>query len=337
MSEGNIILRLTVFSGERSFPAVSRTLPDEELAPGEFRQLSGILQAGGLALTNGYIRVERIAGVAPYYAYAVINDQASSDGSFIAPVQEGGSARPNGLTIPVIVESGSFNSELALTNGSGVAKSLRVSLVADGIQTPDSTATVDVTLRTQEQLLVPNLVQWMRQLGAAGLQSNTQPYVGALFLTVLDGDSSGIYASVRTLTRGEGGGRYGVSYAAIPNGTSTLPSVWIHGLQQNLENRSNLGLLNTGETDSSSNTFRIELYDGESGQRVATVEGLQVPPKRLLQIGSLFEKYASATRQGYVRVSRVAGANPFIAYSVINDGASPGQRTGDGAYLSSAP
>ncbi len=336
-SEGNITLRLTVFSGQPSFPTVSRTLPDEELAPGEFRQLSGILQASGLGLTNGFVRVERVAGVAPYYAYAVINDQASSDGSFIAPVPEGVSPRPNGLTIPVIVESGSFSSELALTNASAIAKTLRVSLVADGIQTPDSTAAVNVTLRGQEQLLLPNLVQWMRQRGAAGLESSTQPYVGALFLAVLDGDSSGIYASVRTLTRGEGGGRYGVSYAAIPNGASALPSVWIHGLQQNPENRSNLGLLNTGETDASSNTFRIELYDGESGQKVATVEGLQVPPKRLLQIGSLFEKYAPATRQGYLRISRIAGSNPFIAYSVINDGASPGQRTGDGAYLSSSP
>ena len=44
-SEGNITLRLTVFSGEPSFPTVSRTLPDEVLAPGEFRQLTGILQA----------------------------------------------------------------------------------------------------------------------------------------------------------------------------------------------------------------------------------------------------------------------------------------------------
>ena len=151
--EGNITLRLTVFSGQPSFPTVSRTLPDEELAPGEFRQLSAILQATGLGLTNGYVRVERVAGVAPYYAYAVINDQASSDGSFIAPVPEGVLPRPNGLTIPVIVESGSFSSELALTNASAIAKTLRVSLVADGIQAPDSTAAVNVTLRSQEQLL----------------------------------------------------------------------------------------------------------------------------------------------------------------------------------------
>jgi hypothetical protein len=307
------------------------------LAPGEFRQLTGILQAGGLALTNGFVRVERVAGVAPYFAYAVINDQASSDGSFIAPVPDGVALAPSGLTIPVIVESGSFTSELALTNGSTVSKVVRLALVADGIQTPDSTASVTITLRSQEQLILPNLVQWMRQRGAAGLGSTAQPYVGALFLTVSGGDVAGIYANARTSTRGEGGGQYGVSYAAIPYGTSVLPSVWIHGLQQNAENRSNLGLLNTGETDGSSNTFRLELYDGENGQKVSTVEGLQVAPKRLLQIGSLFEKYAPATRQGYLRVFRTSGTNPFIAYSVINDGASPGQRTGDGAFLSSSP
>jgi len=177
----------------------------------------------------------------------------------------------------------------------------------------------------------------MRLRGAAGLESTAQPYVGALFLTSPGGDVAGIYATARTSTRGEGGGQYGVSYAAIPYGASVLPSVWIHGLQQNAENRSNLGLLNTGETDGSSNTFRIELYDGESGQKVATVEGLQVAPRRLLQIGSLFERYAPATRQGYLGVSRIIGTNPFIAYSVINDGASPGQRTGDGAFLFSSP
>ena len=49
-----------------------------------FKQLSGILQSNGLNLESGYVRVERIRGNAPFYAYAVINDQASSDGSFVA-------------------------------------------------------------------------------------------------------------------------------------------------------------------------------------------------------------------------------------------------------------
>jgi hypothetical protein len=288
-------------------------------------------------LSNGFLLVERIDGTAPYFAYAVVNDQVSSDGSFIAPVAADFAANARGLTLPVIVQSGTFSSELVLANRSAVTKVVQLAFVSDTIQAPESTATVSVLLPSQEQLILPNIVQWMRQRGAPGLGAIDQPHVGALFLTVPGGDVGGIYAAARTSTRGEGGGQYGVFYAAVPQGASTLTSVWIHGLQQNVENRSNLGLLNTGETDGSSITFRLELYDGESGQKAATVEGLQVAPKRLLQIGSLFEKYAPATRQGYLRVIRTSGANPFIAYSVINDGASPGQRTGDGAFLSSSP
>ena len=29
----------------------------------------------------------------------------------------------------------------------------------------------------------------------------------------------------------------------------------------------------------------------------------------------------------------MSGANPFLAYGVVNDGGAPGQRSGDGAYL----
>ena len=49
---GNITLRLTVFSGSAANP-VSRTLPDEILAPGGFRQISGILAYDGLSWTKG--------------------------------------------------------------------------------------------------------------------------------------------------------------------------------------------------------------------------------------------------------------------------------------------
>ena len=56
---GNITLRLTVFSGSATNP-MSRTLPDEILAPGGFRQISGILAYDGLSLDQGYVRVERV-------------------------------------------------------------------------------------------------------------------------------------------------------------------------------------------------------------------------------------------------------------------------------------
>ena len=52
-----------------------------------------------------------------------------------------------------------------------------------------------------------------------------------------------------------------------------------------------------------------------------------------VQIGSILSQYKSGTNNGYARVTRTAGKNPFIAYAIVNDGASPGERTGDGAFV----
>lgn len=334
--QGAITLRLTVFSGEPSFPPASVTLADETLAPGEFRQFSGILQTNGAAISSGFVRVERVRGSAPYYAYAVVNDQTSSDGSFITPVPTRGPGGTAGLTLPVVVESAAFNTDLVLANWSGVSKIVRLTFVADAVQTPTSTSEVSVLMRGHEQLILPNIVQWMRQRGAAGLALQNQAYVGPLFVTVPGGDASNLYAGARTVSRGTSG-QYGVSYDAVRSGAASSSSAWIYGLQQNDENRTNLGLVNTGETDTNPDTFRLELFDGESGTKVNTIEGITVGARRLLQTGSLFEKFSPATRQGYIRVTRTGGSNPFIAFCVINDGATPGERTGDGAFISSAP
>ena len=89
-----------------------------------------------------------------------------------------------------------------------------------------------------------------------------------------------------------------------------------------------------GETDSSTDVFRIELFDGDTAARVATIDGIALGPRQWIQFQMILDQYAPGTRQGYARVSRVSGANPFIAYAVLNDGGEPGARTGDGAYVS---
>jgi hypothetical protein len=96
------------------------TLPDVTLPPGGFFQYSGVLETAGI--TNGYVRVERISGSAPYYAYGVINDQSNSDGSFVFPVVNTSLAGHIGQSLPVIVETPVFSSELTLTNFSSPAR-----------------------------------------------------------------------------------------------------------------------------------------------------------------------------------------------------------------------
>ncbi|MYC81126.1 MAG: hypothetical protein F4X19_03410, partial [Acidobacteria bacterium] len=81
-SEGSIILRTTAFSGNPTDP-MGAMLEDMTLGPGEFHQFDKVLAMAGKAdpMLGGYVRVERVEGEAPFYAYGVINDNANSDGS----------------------------------------------------------------------------------------------------------------------------------------------------------------------------------------------------------------------------------------------------------------
>ena len=129
-----------VFGGGGGMPS-PRVLREEELRPGEFHQYNRILNMAGF--DNGYVKVERVEGEAPFYAYGVINDQANSDGSFVFPVTASSLEGAAGQTLPVIVETSAFRSELTVTNFSEEARRLDFQFVADGIRpraTPPSSA-----------------------------------------------------------------------------------------------------------------------------------------------------------------------------------------------------
>ena len=143
---------------------------------------------------------------------------------------------------------------------------------------------------------------------------------------------SGIVIGARTGSEG-GGGQYSVFYNAAPSGSAFSEVAWVDGLQQNQENRSNLALVNTGEVDGSVSVFHLEIYDGETGMLAETVVTKPVPARGWHQINGILGSYAPETRQGYIRILKVSGANPFLAYGVVNDGGAPGERSGDGAYL----
>ena len=101
--------------------------------------------------------------------------------------------------------------------------------------------------------------------------------------------------------------------------------------------RTSLSVGMVARSDGNADTFRIELFDGNTGQRVNTISSITLNAGRWMQIGSILSQYAPATTQGYAKVTRISGNNPFITYAVINDGAAPGQRSGDGAFIASSP
>ena len=329
--EESITLRVTVFSGDPASAGRRTVLPDRTLTPGGFHQYDGILKEAGF--DNGYVKVERVKGTAPFYAYGVINDQANSDGSFVFPVTASSLEGVAGQTLPVIVENQRFTSELMVTNFSDVPKTVTFRFRAEAVQTPDKTAAAEWTLQAGQQVFIPDIVEVMRQRGAPGIGPSGQTFAGALFATVPNGDMSGIVIGARTGSSDGLGGQYGVFYHAVPDGAAFTKSVWVDGLQQNAENRSNLALVNTGIVDDSPSVFQLDIYDGTTGMLVNSVTGLKVTARGWRQINGILGKYAPGTTHGYVRISKISGNNPFLAYGVINDGKAPGQRSGDGAYL----
>lgn len=323
---GDVVLRLTLLSGDSS---LRTTLPDETLLPGGFKQFTEVLKGQGIA--NGYVKVERVSGTAPYYAYAVINDQVNSDGSFVPPVPATANTGKKTLILPVAVESGAFTTEIVLTSFSTAKKTLSFSYVAETVSTTDKTAKFTLALEPGSQVVLPNLLQYLRDQQVAGIGPAGTGYAGALFATVDTTDAQGIVIAGRTSAAG-GGGRYGLFYTATAQGEGIDGDAWIYGLQQNAENRTNLALVNTGQY-TSTDTFTVELYDGATGALAGKVEGLELAPKRWTQIGTILAQHAPGTAQAYARITRTAGANPYLAYAVINDGAGPGLRSGDGAFL----
>ena len=329
--QGSLTLRVTVFSGDPAAPGRSEVLRDRTLPPGGFHQYNGILELAGFA--NGYVKVERIEGTAPFYAYGVINDNANSDGSFVFPVRAAFLAGQRGQTLPVIIETSDFTSELTVTNFSEEEKNLQFSFVAKGLATADRTVRFGLRLGAGEQRIFPDFIETeLRRKDVQGVPSSRGGLAGALFARVENGDMTGIVIGARTSSSDGRGGRYGVFYNAVPDGAAFTASAWVDGLQQDGENRSNLALVNTGEVDDSPSIFGLDIYSGETGQLVRTITRT-VPARRWRQINGILANHARGSTQGYVRIRQVSGNNPFLAYGVVNDGGAPGERSGDGVYV----
>ena len=325
--EESITLRATVYSGDPEAPR-SQVLPDLSLPPGGFHQYNRILAEAGF--DNGYVKLERVEGEAPYYAYGVINDNFNSDGSFVFPVTEVSLESRRGQTLPVIIETKDFSSELTVTNFSPTPKTVDLRFVAEAVETDDDTARFSLKLEAGEQRILPGIVDWLRQQKVDGIGVADEAFVGAVFATVAEGDMSGIVMGARTGSPDGRGGQYGLFYNGVPYGSATIESAWIYGLQQNGENRSNLALVNTGEVDDSDITLEIDIYDG-AGDPEPRTRSMTLGPGRWHQLNGIL----AGTSQGYVEVRKTLGENPFITYGVINDGGKRGQRSGDGAFLPS--
>lgn len=330
-TSGDATFRLSLFDGARpsATPVGTATVT---VRPGGFSQTAlADLGSDLLAEGQGYVVVERTGGSAPFYAYGVVNDGVTSDGSFVLPVAARALSVVEGHTLPVVVDTGRYVTEVTLTNLSGSARTLDLTAVSAAF--PGGSATATLTLPAGSQRLFPRFVEWLRsQVPDPG----TDAVAGPLFVTAVGGEPlSGIVVSGRTWNLADPArpekGAYGVAYAAVPYDASSTGVLLVNGLVQDGASRSNLALVNTGEKASTPVILRLELFDAATGT-LAGESTEMLGARQFRQLDALLSGYPGVT-SAWVRVSRLTGTNPFLAYGVINDGSSPGQGSGDGAFV----
>ncbi len=311
-----VSLRVKVRSGAAG-DGRSTVLPDVTLGPGQWTQLNRVLASAGYA--NGWATVERVAGADPFYAYGVVNDNVTGDGAFVAPEPVG--RKTDRLTLPVAVHTGAFTTELCLTNAG--ATPVRLSF-------GEASSDKDAILQAGEQRFIPDVLVYL------GSSASATP-----FRISSNGGTAEIHLSARTFSTSPAGGTFGVAYPAIPPPKAALSEAWICGLKQDGLTRSNLAF-STVEPHGGPSVLQapislsLDFFDGDSG-------ALRGTRTVLLDWSFLDWKQLNSPlsdlgiRNGYVRVRASAtNADPFFAYGVVNDGALPGQGTGDGSYLGMA-
>jgi glucose/arabinose dehydrogenase len=313
---GPVTLRVTVFNGAAG-DGRSMTLPDVTLAAGQWTQLNRVLASAGYA--NGWATIERVAGTDAFYVYGVVNDNPTGDGAFMAPVAAG--RRVPVLTIPAAVHTSAFTTELCLTN----AGSTPIQLSFRGF------AGKDAVLQPREQRFLPDVASYL----------GFQVLAGPLWISSNDG-AAVFHASARTFSSAAGGGTFGVAYPGVTSAEGALSEAWILGLKQDGLARSNLALavVNPPAAFPSDNPppspMTVDFFDGDSGLfRGTSVVPLMLAGGDWQQVNSVLSSFG--IRNGYVRIRALAGNyQPFLVYGIVNDGAVPGQGTGDGSYLGMA-
>lgn len=327
VSDGDLSLRLSVVPSAPA-GAVAFSSHDLTLHPGEFQQVDRVLAAIAPGVTRGFLRIETAAGTAPYLAWGVVNDNGSGDGSSVPAVADIRRAVWRGaLVVPAIVETGRYSTELVVTNLSAAPRTVTATFRSELVTTASGSVTFTLTVPPSGQIDVPDFVQSLRDTGVSGVPPRGRDLAAALFLSAGDGDATTLLAGAR-ITDSIQGSLYGVYVPAVPVSAST-DEAWLFGLRQDDEVRTNLAIVNTGDTPMNAS---IDLYDGPTGKLVTPpLPAVAIDPGRWIQLNQVLRTISPPLSGAYARIT--AAGKPFLAYAVINDGSDPNRGTGDGSYV----
>lgn len=332
-TEGTVTPRIVLRSGDGAsvYEVPAALLPP--LSPGEWRQVNDadLLRAAGFAEATAL--VSRAAGTAPLGAYAVFNDNLSHDGSFVPAVPD--DAFGGELVLPVVVETPTFESELVLFNPEAVPVGVSLTYTESLAVSKGRVGVVSIELAPFEQRILPRALDTLRELGlplgprgAASYAGTLQVLFASPFTTLVRG-----LAGSKTAAAGSGEcagmGSFGLFYTAVPAAPGAAVEAVVDGLRQTATTRSNLALFNPSATVPV--TVAYDVHDGSTGAKVSSSAPVDLPPLGWTQVDRVL--LGAGVTEGFVRVRRTSSGGVFGAYGVLNDGAAPGERTGDGSYV----
>ncbi len=328
----SITLRLTLFDGDASGSKL--VLPDVTLAAGQGSQLNDVLL--GTGFSQAYASISVISGSGPYFAYAVINDQVTNDGSFVSFEVEPSPTEPR--LLPVVVETGTYSSEVVLTNRSASSQSVQLSYVESLSPSQGAGGVATESLAPGEQKVISSILDELRLKASGSIGPKGGSYAGTLSARFLaSGSLAAGYVGARTGSPSRiSAGRYGLFYAGVGTSSRASAASWVFGLRQDSAVRSNVAASASPE-NSTSISVQAEIYDGSTGKLAGTTGSVTLAPGGWTQWSGLLAAYGVS--QGYVRVLNRSSSGTFAAYGVVNDGPTPGSATGtdDGSFLLGVP
>jgi len=324
-AEGDVTVRVTVVSTDAASPG-SAALGDLTLPPGGFHQWNRVLRAAHLAARSGYARLERLSSGGRFDAYAVLNDAVSSDGAFLPALPDAwvnDPYRPK-LLVPTVLTTDRYETELLLFNASPEPRALELRFFRGGLQGEERLRTVEVpalgTIRIPD---VPGFVGASPEGGPGGLEVGPLPVAGSSL--------TGVVAVSRTRTRGGARGRYGVAtVASTSNGWARTARLFAPALQD-AASRTNLTLVVPEKEPALRSEVRVRVVDRAG--RVAATRDLDLGTSEWLQLDALLGSLAPGVTEGWIHVANGWSFFPAVAYATVNDGASPGEGSGDGAVF----
>ena len=231
-TDGPVTLRVEVHSADGALAPV--VLPDVVLQPGAFSQIGRVLATVDLRSQLGWARVTRVAGTAPFLAWAAVNDSVSSDGSFVPAVPESAAFNTDWV-VPSAVQTARYATEFVATNPGVDPVTLQVTLVTTG-------TVLEETLAPGATFYVPDFFAELRNRGLPGA-----PAAGAAVVSPLYLRASGfpqVFAGIRVSSGVSGGPSYGVFEPATSQDPLDAYSAVVPDLRQDGLTRTNLGILN---------------------------------------------------------------------------------------------